>query len=36
VCDACGGKLKDQVLDWDDPLPVDELDLSEQLASSAV
>eukprot|EP00210_Caulerpa_lentillifera_P001017 g980.t1 len=34
-CEICGSRLKDQVLDWDDALPEDELNLSEEFASSA-
>ena len=34
-CTACGGNLHDNVLDWEDALPVDELELSEQHARDA-
>ncbi len=29
ACDACGGRTRDQVLDWDDALPPDELAAAE-------
>ncbi len=33
---GCGGHLKDHILDWEDGLPDDELDASEEHASDAV
>lgn len=38
VCNqtGCFGKLKDQVLDWEDALPDDELEKAEDLAQKAV
>eukprot|EP00039_Didymoeca_costata_P016602 m.300012 g.300012 ORF g.300012 m.300012 type:complete len:416 (+) comp16418_c2_seq3:255-1502(+) len=34
-CEICGGKLRDQVLDWDDALPCDELQVAQQDSSGA-
>ena len=34
-CVYCKGMLRDHCLDWDDALPYDELELSEQHASRA-
>lgn len=34
-CDACGGALKDNCLDWDNALPVDELEQTERHAARA-
>eukprot|EP01135_Chromosphaera_perkinsii_P002440 Nk52_evm46s223 gene=Nk52_evmTU46s223 len=34
-CRTCKGALRDTILDWDDPLPDKELDLSETFASKA-
>ena len=37
VCstEGCKGRLKDGILDWEDALPEDELELSEEAASEA-
>ena len=35
TADNCNGRLKDQVLDWEDALPKDELKASEQAAAEA-
>ena len=31
----CGGRLRDQVLDWEDPLPPKELSAAERYAASS-
>jgi mono-ADP-ribosyltransferase sirtuin 6 len=36
MCTACGGALKDHVLDWEDALPEDQLKESERQSSGAV
>lgn len=33
--EGCKGRLRDHVLDWEDALPEDELDVSEQAAAEA-
>ena len=35
ICNKCGGRLRDNVLDWDDALPEDELNRSEDFAKAA-
>ena len=35
TADGCNGRLKDQVLDWEDALPEDELMASEEAAAEA-
>ncbi len=35
VCTLCGGAMRDQVLDWDDALPVAELEEAERQSSAA-
>jgi NAD+-dependent protein deacetylase sirtuin 6 len=35
VCIHCGGRMRDQVLDWDDELPSAELELAERHSSRA-
>lgn len=34
-CDFCGGVLRDTLLDWEDPLPEDDLERSEQHCKKA-
>lgn len=34
--DGCSGRLKDNILDWEDVLPEDKLELSEAMAENAV